>query len=304
MVKHLLDLTELSREEALRIMELTQDAKSRRREELLSLCAGKRAALIFEKPSTRTRVSLEVAVGMLGAQPIVLSIGEMQISRGEDLKDTARVLSRYVDSICARVHSHESLVEMSKYSSVPVVNALSDMHHPLQALADVYTLYEKTGNFDFKLAYIGDGNNVCHSLIIASSLFGFKLRVSTPPGYEPNEKVVETALKIQEGCYEYYADPYEAVKGATAVYTDTWVSMGFDAEREKRLSDFRNWKVTKELLDSSGGAYFMHCLPAHKGEEVEEEVFESPASIVFEQAENRLYTSAGVFLYLWREVRG
>lgn len=302
MVRHLLDLTELKHDEAVRLIELTAMVKNLKNFEVFNCCRGKTAALIFEKPSTRTRVSLECALSLLGAHPVVLSSSEMQLSRGEDIRDTARVLSRYVDAVCARVNSHETLVEMSRYSEVPVINALSDKHHPLQALADVYTLYEKKKSFDFKIAYIGDGNNVCHSLIIASALFGFKIAVSTPRGYEPDGDVILTARKINQGTYEFFSNPEDAVAGADAVYTDTWVSMGFDAEREKRLRDFERWKVTQKLMEIARGAYFMHCLPAHKGEEVEEEVFESTSSIVFDQAENRLHTAAALFLWIWKEV--
>lgn len=302
MVRHILDLTELTHDEAVRLLELTAMVKNLKNFEAFGCCRGKTAALIFEKPSTRTRLSLECALSLLGAHPVVLSSSEMQLSRGEDVKDTARVLSRYVDAVCARVYSHEMLVEMSRYSRVPVINALSDRHHPLQALADVYTLYEKKKGLDFKIAYIGDGNNVCHSLIIASAVFGFRIAVSTPKGYEPDEDVVLAAQKINSDTYEFFSNPEEAVKGADAVYTDTWVSMGFDAEKEQRLKDFEHWKVTRELMELAKGAYFMHCLPAHKGEEVEEEVFESTASIVFDQAENRLHTATALFLWIWKEV--
>ncbi|MCX7832134.1 MAG: ornithine carbamoyltransferase [Actinobacteria bacterium] len=303
MVKHLLDLTELNKEEALRILELSKEFKERKENSLLRTCEGMKAALIFEKPSTRTRVSLEVAISLLGAHPVVLSSNDMQLSRGEDIKDTTRVLSRYVDAICARVYEHQTLSEMSVYASVPVVNALSDKHHPLQAIADVFTLYEKTGGLDFTLAYVGDGNNVCHSLIIASSIFGFNIRISTPPGYEPDFNVVKQAEMIGGKKISIFEDPKEAVKNADAIYTDTWVSMGFDMEEKERKKAFKGWQVNQELMAESEDAYFMHCLPAHKGEEVTEDVFESERSIVFDQAENRLHTAAAVFFYLWKEVR-
>lgn len=305
MTKHLLDLSELSNDEAVYILKLARQIKKAPRDELLSFCPGYRAAIIFEKPSTRTRVSLELAVSMLGGKPVVLSASEMQLSRGEEIRDTARVLGRYVDAVAARVNSHQTLEEMASYSKVPVINALSDIHHPLQALADVLTLYEKLGHLDFTLAYIGDGNNVCHSLIMAAGLFGYRLKVSTPKGYEPEEEVIQKARQSGKLNYEFFEEPYQAVSGADAVYTDTWVSMGFDSQKEARLKDFANWQVNERLLAAAGKeVFFMHCLPAHKGEEVTEEVFESPSSIVFDQAENRLYTSAAVFLYLWKEVAG
>jgi len=303
MTRHLLDLSELSAGEAVYILELAQKIKHAPREELLNFCPGYRAAIIFEKPSTRTRVSLELAVSMLGGKPVVLSSSEMQLSRGEEIRDTARVLERYVDAIAARVNSHQTLEKMATYSKVPVINALSDLHHPLQALADVFTLYEKLGHLSFTLAYVGDGNNVCHSLIMAAGLFGFRLKVSTPEGYEPKDEVIQKARQSGKLNYEFFKDPSEAIRESDAVYTDTWVSMGFDSQREVRLKDFAAWQVNSKLLAAAGKeVYFMHCLPAHKGEEVTEEVFESSSSIVFDQAENRLYTSAAVFLYLWKEV--
>jgi ornithine carbamoyltransferase len=304
MTRHLLDLSELAPEEAIHLLELSQQIKRTSRAELLTFCPGYRAALIFEKPSTRTRVSLEIAVSMLGAKAVVLSSSEMQLSRGEEIRDTARVLARYVDAVAARVNSHRTLEEMAAYSEVPLINTLSDEHHPLQALADVFTLYECLNGLNFTLAYVGDGNNVCHSLIMASGLFGFRIRVSTPKGYEPRSDVIKKASSLGRLAYEFFDDPFEAVRNADAVYTDTWVSMGFDSEREKRLRDFQKYQVRMELLKAAGKeAFFMHCLPAHKGEEVTEEVFESRHSIVFKQAENRLYTAAAVLLYFWKEVR-
>ncbi len=300
---HLLDLTELTKEEALYILDLTDELKSKDRESLLGYCRGYRAALIFEKPSTRTRVSLQAAIESLGASAIVLSSSEMQLSRGEDVKDTARVLSRYVDAVSARVFSHKMLAEFAEFSTVPVINALSDLHHPLQAIADVYTLYKHLDRLDFILAYIGDGNNVCNSLITAAALYGFKIRVATPPAYMPDSRVVEKARSICSNCFEWFEDPYEAVRGADAIYTDTWVSMGDEEEKTERLAVLRSYQVKSELVKASGkDSLFMHCLPAHKGEEVTEEVFESESSIVFEQAENRMHTSRAIFFYLWRKV--
>lgn len=297
----LLDLTELSKEEAYHLIQLSREMKSRDAAELIRLFPGKSVVLFFEKPSTRTRVSLELAVAGLGAVPVVLGASESQLSRGEDLKDTARVLSRYADAITARVFRHSSLEVLAEYADVPVINALSDLHHPLQALADAFTIWEKFKSFDVKVAYVGDGNNVCHSLIIAAALFGFKLAVSTPGGYGPDRKVVEKAEGITPGCCELHDEPREAVKDAQVIYTDTWVSMGDEGEAVARLRAFKGWEVNEELMNRAApGAVFMHCLPAHKGHEVSEEVFESPASIVFDQAENRLHTARALFAYIWK----
>lgn len=299
----LLDLTELSKDDAYYLIQLTRELKSRDPAELVRMFPGKSAVLLFEKPSTRTRVSLELAVAGLGATPVVLGASESQLSRGEDLKDTARVLSRYADAITARVYQHSSLEIMAEYADVPVINALSDKHHPLQALADAFTIWEKFKSFDVRVAYVGDGNNVCHSLIIAAALFGFKLSISTPGGYGPDRKVVQKAESISPGCCEFHDDPADAVRGAQVVYTDTWISMGDEDETVARLHAFRGWEVTPELMSKAAdGAVFMHCLPAHKGHEVTEEVFESPASIVFEQAENRLHTARALFTFIWKGV--
>lgn len=304
MTRHFLDMTEITKEEGMELIKLASELKYKDRKELLDYCKGYRAVILFEKPSTRTRVSLEAAIASLGAFPIVLSANETQLSRGEEIKDTARVLSLYCDAIAARVIKHDFLEEMAKHSNVPVINALSDKYHPLQALADVMTLYERFKSYDFTLAYVGDGNNVCNSLIIASSIFGFKIRVSTPRGYEPSEEAVQKAEKIQSGLYEWKEDPRDAVKGADAIYTDTWISMGDESEEQVRLRAFKEWQVNLDLMNfASKDAVFMHCLPAHKGQEVTEEVFESSNSIVFDQAENRLHTAAAFFFYIWREVR-
>ncbi len=306
MSRHLLSLAELTTEEAKEILNLSLILKKTRREKLLKMCSGMSAALIFEKPSTRTRVSLDVALSGLGAVPVILSTSEMQLSRGEDLKDTARVLSRYVDAIVARVFKHETLEELAKYSNVPVVNALSDVYHPLQAIADVLTIYEGKNKVEgIKLAYIGDGNNVCHSLIIASALYSMDIRVSTPQGYEPKKEVVKIAENICSNGFSYawFPVPEKAVKDVDVVYTDTWISMGSEEEKVERLEAFKDWQVNVDLMSKAkSDAIFMHCLPAHKGEEVTDEVFESKNSVVFDQAENRLHTARAVFIFLWKEV--
>lgn len=307
MKKDILTLAELSALEAEAIVELAIAMKRRDRLTYAEACPGFAAALLFEKPSTRTRVSLERAVASIGAQPIVLNASETQLSRGEDLADTARVLSRYADAIVARVFAHETLEELARHASVPVVNALSDYAHPLQALADVMTVLERRGTLEgFRLAYVGDGNNVCNSLVVAAALFGFEIVVSTPEGFQPSPRALEEASRVARGSYSYAwePDPLRAVEGAHAIYTDTWVSMGQEAEKDERLATFIPYRVDATMMARADtSAIFMHCLPAHKGQEVTEEVFESERSVVFDQAENRFHTARALLAYLWKGVR-
>lgn len=266
----------------------------------LNLLSGKTVAMIFEKPSTRTRASFTVAAYELGAFPVSYSSNELQLARGEPVKDVARVLSRYHDLIAARVYRHEDLEELARYSSVPVVNLLSDKYHPLQSLADYMTILEKKGKIDgVKITFVGDGtDNVLNSLIIAGVKLGAKITVASPRDYMPREDLVgkEYLSKIQ-----VTEDPYEAVKDADVIYTDVFVSMGQEKEKEARLKAFLpRYQVNSELLKHVGREDFivMHCLPAHRGEEITDEVVESKNSVVFDQAENRLHTSKAVLLHL------
>lgn len=266
----------------------------------LNLLSGKTVAMIFEKPSTRTRASFTVAAYELGAFPVSYSSNELQLARGEPVKDVARVLSRYHDLIAARVYRHEDLEELARYSSVPVVNLLSDKYHPLQSLADYMTILEKMGKIDgVKITFVGDGtDNVLNSLIVAGVKLGAKITVASPRDYMPREDLVgkEYLSKIQ-----VTEDPYEAVKDADVIYTDVFVSMGQEKEKEARLKAFLpRYQVNSELLKHVGREDFivMHCLPAHRGEEITDEVVESKNSVVFDQAENRLHTSKAVLLHL------
>lgn len=265
---------------------------------------GRVVALLFQKPSTRTRVSFEVAVSQLGGTPIYLDWTTTQLARGETVADTARVLSRYVDAIVARVFKHNDLTAMARHASVPVVNALSDADHPCQALADLMTIFEVEGRFSgVKVAYVGDGNNVCNALLVACTKLGIDISVATPLQYRPSEKYLEFARKnsLESGSrVEVLEDPLEAVKGADFVYTDTFVSMGMEEEREARLAVFLpKYQVNAELMASTGKtSYFMHCLPAHRGEEVTDEVIDGPNSLVWDQAENRLHTEKALLLKL------
>ncbi|GAB5046736.1 ornithine carbamoyltransferase [Thermodesulfovibrio sp. TK110] len=258
---------------------------------------GKSIGMIFEKPSTRTRVSFEVAVYQLGGHPVCLSSKELQLSRGETIKDTAEVLSRYLDCIVIRTFSHSIVEEFAKWSTVPVINALTDEHHPCQAMADMMTIFEKKGSFEgIKLAYLGDGNNVANSLIEASALTEVKIHVATPEGFEPSEEVIEKARSYTE--VKIFNNPEEAVKMADAIYTDVWLSMGEEENIEKKRK-LRNFQVNKELLKKAKpDAIIMHCLPAHRGEEITDEVLDGPQSVVLDQAENRLHTSKAILEFL------
>jgi len=269
-------------------------------EELLS---GKTLGMIFSKSSTRTRVSFEVAMYQLGGHALFLKAQDLQLGRGETVSDTARVFSRYLDGIMIRTHAHREVLELARYADIPVINGLTDFLHPCQALADIFTIYEKKGRVaGLKMAYIGDGNNVAHSLLYGGALFGMRVFLASPSAYRPNPSVVEEAAALAEttgGTVEVVEDPREAVEGADAVYTDVWVSMGQEAEREQRLEDLGPYQVNGELMAvADRRAVVLHCLPAHKGEEITEEVFEGPQSVVFDQAENRLHVQKAILAML------
>lgn len=263
----------------------------------------KTLAMIFEKPSTRTRISFEVAMAQLGGNAIYMSPGEMQLSRGENIADTARVLSRYVDAVAIRAHSHSDVAEFAKHSEIPVINALTDLEHPCQALSDLYTIKKRKKSFDIRLAYIGDGNNVCNSLILASAIVGMHIAVATPRGYEPDENIVKKAKRLSKKI-ELTHEPREAAKGADIIYTDVWVSMGQEREKEKRLKAFKDYKIDKEIVKLGNNPLIMHCLPAKRGLEITSEVLESKNSIVFEQAENRLHMQRAVLHKLMKNPEG
>jgi len=263
---------------------------------------NKTVALIFEKSSTRTRVSFEVGVYDMGGYPLFLSKNDIQLGRGETIEDTARTLSRYVDMIMIRTFEHSKVEKLAKYSSVPVINGLTDDFHPCQVMADIMTAYEKFGTYDLKLAYVGDGNNMAHSLMIGCSKFGIDFSIATPKGYEPKFEVLNYAMDVARKngkTIHFTNDPYEAVRGADIIYTDVWTSMGQEAENEIRLKAFQGYQVDMELLKATGKkTYFMHCLPAHRGEEVSDDVIESEFSIVFDEAENRLHAQKAIMAYL------
>jgi ornithine carbamoyltransferase len=261
--------------------------------------AGGRIGMIFDKPSTRTRVSFESAAWMLGMLPIVLRPDELQLGRGETIGDTARALSLYLDALTVRTFAQSTLDELAAAASIPIINALTDEHHPCQALADVMTLEEEFGTLaNLKLAFVGDGDNVCHSLIQAAGLAGFELRIATPPGYEPSEAILAEARQqaLATGAtISLTHDPVEAVAGANAVYADVWTSMGKEAEGGARKAAFAGFRIDAQLMrQASKTAIFLHCLPAHRGEEVTDEVIDGPASRVWPQAANRLHTETAL----------
>ncbi len=292
MPNHLLDLSSLDEEKLEALLRTAAHFKQTRyRGTELS---GKTVALLFEKPSLRTRTTLEVATVHLGGHALYLDSRQVGLGVREPVYDVAKNLGRWVEAIAARVNKHESVVALAEHSGVPVINALSDAHHPLQALADLLTLREQFGRLDgLRLAYVGDGNNVLTSLLEAAALAGVEVVVSTPEGYEPDPALLERADA------RLVRDPYEAVRGAHAVYTDVWTSMGQEEEAERRRRDFAGYTVTPELMAAAGEeSIFLHCLPAHYGEEVVEEVVRGPRSRVFDQAENRLHTVKAVLAHL------
>lgn len=298
-----LRLQDFSAEEIWAILKLARRLKRMRGRGAGRRLRGKSVAMIFEKPSTRTRVSFEIAVEELGGKALYLSRNELQLGRGETVADTARVLSRYVHLIMARVYRFESLEELARYAEVPVVNGLSDVNHPLQTLADLMALWERFKRLrGLKVAWVGDGNNVCNSLLVGASKLGVSVVAAVPSGYEPHPQYLEWARRNAEetgATVEVVEEPGEAVKEADAVMTDVFVSMGQEEERKERLRVFYpRYQVNRELMEKAKpSAVFMHPLPAHRGEEVTGEVIDSDYSLVWEQVENRLHT-AKALLYM------
>ena len=301
--KHLLSLREYSRAELEEIFDLSRQVKAKPRD-FADALQRKSLAMVFQKPSTRTRVSFEVGMYQLGGTALFLGSDSIQIQRGETVADTARVLSRYVDGIMARVFAHQDVVDLAKHGSVPVINGLSDQLHPCQALADFFTLLERRGKLDgAKLAYVGDGNNVCHALMLGAVKLGVAMSVAAPAGYQPNPLILKTAIRDaqKEGTPPpvVTADPMEAVRGADVVYTDVWTSMGQEAESAARVKAFQGFMVTQKMMAAAAkDAVFMHCLPAHRGEEVAADVVDGPQSVIFDEAENRLHVQKAVLMLL------
>ena len=298
--KDLLSISDLGSED---IRSLISDAVDMKVRGWLSLLSGKTLALIFEKPSLRTRVSFEIAMCQLGGESIYLSPAEVGLGKRESVPDVACVLSRYVDAIAARTFSHQTLEILASYSEVPVINALSDLEHPCQALADLFTIYEKKGELaGLTLAFVGDGNNVAHSLLLAASLAGMNVRIASPADYRVQEGILSLAQGYAlDGGAEILCteEPGLAVSGADVVYTDVWVSMGQEAEADQRRQAFARYQVNSELLSlAKEDAILMHPLPAHRGEEVAEGILDSPQSVVFDQAENRMHLQKALLAFM------
>jgi ornithine carbamoyltransferase len=302
-MRHYLSVDDLSTAELFDLLDLAATLKTDRHGHAQAL-AGRSIALIFEKPSTRTRVSFEVGVEQLGAHPVVLSAAELQLGRGETIQDTGRVLSRYVDAIVLRTFEQERLEILSTTATVPIVNALSDFEHPCQALADLLTIRERLGDPRGRvLTYLGDGNNVAHSLLLAGTKAGMHVRVATPPGFEPIPQVVHRAEEIAAetgGSVELTHDPEGAAVGAHVLSTDVWTSMGQDLEADERALVFPSYQLSQKLVDlADPEVIVLHCLPAHRGQEITDEVIDGPRSVVWDQAENRLHTQKALLLRLF-----
>lgn len=303
-MRHFLTLNDFSKDEIIEILnlafEIKKEAKARNFKPYLK---DQKLAMIFEKSSTRTRVSFDVGMNELGGHALFLSSRDIQLGRGEPIKDTARVISRMCDLIMARVNRHETLIELAEFSRVPVINGLSDKFHPVQLMADLMTIVECGIEIPkIKAAYVGDGNNMAHSWLMLASKLGFELRVATPVGYEADPQILAQAqenAKISGAKILITNDIKEAVAGANVVTTDTWVSMGQEAEKEQRIRDFAGFCVDESLMALAGsGAIFLHCLPAYRGYEVSETVFEAHADEIFAEAENRLHAQKGVMVWL------
>jgi ornithine carbamoyltransferase len=302
MKKDLISIRELSLQEIKEIFSLTAAIK-KNPEKFSHVLKAKTLALIFEKPSNRTYVSFQVGMYELGGNSIYLGPEHIKLGIREVIPDVARTLSRYVDGIVLRTFGHQNILDMAKYATVPVINGLSDLSHPCQALADIFTIKEKFGRFKhITLAYVGDGNNVCHSLLYACAKLGINMNVATPKGYEPNAEVVKKAAsQAQESGADIHLfyEPGKALNPADVIYTDVWASMGQEKEAKKRKRDFKNFQVNKKLTSlAKKNCLVMHCLPAHRGEEISDDVIDGKNSIVFDQAENRLHVQKAILVKL------
>ena len=298
--KDLLSLHEITTEDLYAILDLAADLKEKQKKGIEHhLLKGKTLGMIFEKASTRTRVSFETGMYQLGGQALFLSTNDLQIGRGEPIRDTARVLSRYLDGIMIRTFRHSTLEELAKYASVPVINGLTDLLHPCQVLADLLTIRERIGRYKGKkLAFIGDGNNMAHSFLYGCAKVGMDVAIASPAGYKPAEEVVKNALAdgaVSGSTITITGDVHEAAAGADVLCTDVWTSMGEEAQREQRLRDLAGYQINASLLaEANRGCIVMHCLPAHRGEEITEDVLEAQAEVIFDEAENRLHAQKAV----------
>lgn len=301
-MKHLLTMEQLSEKEILSILDLADQLKYERKHNIEHpLLKGKSIGLIFQKSSTRTRVSFETGAYQLGAQPLFLSSRDLQIGRGEPVQDTARVLSRYLDCIMIRTYEQKEVEDLAKYGSIPIINGLTDYCHPCQVLADLMTIREKHGLLKgLKMCYIGDGDNMANSLIVGGLRTQMKVSVATPEDYKPDAHILEFAKDYPD--FELTTDPVQAIKDADVVITDTWASMGMEDEKEKRAKDFAGYQVNSEIMKhAKENAMVLHCLPAYRGQEITEEVFEAHADEIFEEAENRLHAQKAVMVQLMKD---
>jgi ornithine carbamoyltransferase len=304
--RHFLRVNDWQPDDLLTVLDLADRLKARQRERIPQrLLEGRSLGMIFQKPSTRTRVSFEVGIAQLGGTGLYLAAGDLQLGRGETIKDTATVLSRYLDGIMIRTYSQADVDELAEHADVPVINGLTDEFHPCQALADVMTIRERLEGFEgVRVAYLGDGNNVCHSLMVACAKLGMDFVAATPPGYEPSEEVVGWARSAAEAAgtgVELTADARAAATGADVLYTDVWTSMGQDEERRRRLADLAGYGLDEGIVSlASERAIVLHCLPAHYGEEITEDVLYGPRSAVWDQAENRLHAQKALMALLIR----
>lgn len=304
---HLLRLQDYSQAEIYQVLSMALKLKEMQRFNIAHpLLNGKTLAMIFTKSSTRTRVSFEVGIKQLGGHGLFLSSNDIQLGRGETIKDTAKVLSRYVDAIMIRTYDQQDVVDLAKYGSVPVINGLTDMYHPCQILADLLTIYEKKRQLSgLKLAYIGDGNNVAHSLLIGCTKIGMDIAVGCPYGYEPDKDIVSMAVensKLSSCSVSITNSPIEATQGADIIYTDVWASMGQEEEEAAREEVFSAFQVNSKLFShAKPDAIFLHCLPAYRGKEVTSDIIDGPQSFVFDEAENRLHVQKAIMVLLMRE---
>lgn len=304
MKKDLVSITNFTRDEIYQLIYKAIDLRAELKfDPCLNYLEGKNLALIFEKPSLRTRVTFEVAMHQLNGSVIYLTQSDIGLGKRESIADVAHNLSRWVSGICARTFAHQTVLDLAKASSIPIINALSDLEHPCQALADFLTIYDKFGKIEgVNLAWIGDGNNVCHSLMLGAGLLGVNMKIATPKGYEPKPEIVNKAIAIAQKTKAKIMltnEPVQAVKDSDFIYTDTWTSMGQEAEAEKRKAIFGKFQVNTKLLAYAPRHYsVMHCLPAHRGEEITDEVLDGPHSIVLDQAENRLHIQRAILIRL------
>ncbi len=307
--RDLISILDLSSDEIIGILLSARGLKKTKR--MKETLKGKVLGMVFQKPSTRTRVSFEVAMYQLGGYALFLNAQDLQLSRGEAVRDTAKVLSRYLDGIVVRAYDHREVAELAKESTIPVINGLSDLLHPCQVLSDIFTIAEKKGKLSrlsskalsaLEVVFVGDGNNVANSWIHGAAKMGMKLVISTPPGYEPDKKVLGEGLKLAKATgadIRTLHDPEEAVKNADIIYTDVWISMGMEKEREERLKVFKPYQVNAQLISKAKkDVLVMHCLPAHRGEEITDAVLDGPNSVVFDQAENRLHVQKAILEFL------